>query len=286
MYTNRKISKKELSSLEGVIPQTYIEQLRTNKFYAGIISENVGDQNLDRVIFVTYSFDGWLELVWVKHLVDAPLPHTMVSVFRYLIRIERQRYKGKLNGAFFEIHADEVDDPDTFRQALLMSGFEAKEALDNIYEVSLEQVEEKGQSFLAKAAKSMKCIPLKSADTALRETVDRMIQEDKRPVPIGLYVQWEDFSEEDSLICMKDDKPCGLLLLSHKGDYIVFECAYVTDKMALSAMIGWAYFMMQKKYGPSQKVLIPVVLEKTGVIVEKIAPEAQRGKVIEGIRFF
>ena len=85
---------------------------------------------------------------------------------------------------------------------------------------------------------------------------------------------------------MKDDEPCGFLLLSKKGGYIILECAYVTDKMALSSMIGWAYHLLKKKYGEAQKVLIPVVLEKTGFIVEKLAPAAVRGKMLEGIMFF
>ncbi len=44
--------------------------------------------------------------------------------------------------------------------------------------------------------------------------------------------------------------------------------------------------MLKKKYGESQRVLIPVVLEKTGLIVEKLVPDAVRGKMLEGIKFF
>nr|MCR5098704.1 hypothetical protein [Lachnospiraceae bacterium] len=181
---------------------------------------------------------------------------------------------------------DEVDDLDQFKHAMMMAGFETRETLDNIYELSLGQVREKEQKFLANAGKQMKCIPVSKADDDLREKIDTMIQEDSRPIPVGMYVNWDNFLEEDSLVCMKGDEPCGLMLLSRKKDYIVIECAYVADKLALAAMSGWAYFVLKKKYGDTQKILIPVVLEKTGLIVEKIAPDAVRGKMLEGIKHF
>lgn len=286
MYINRKIARKDLKDYENVIPPTYMEQLRANKFYAGEILDVVDGKEAEEAIFITYFIDGWLELVWVSYINSDMLPIVRANLLRYLVMSEKQRYGDRLKGAFFETHIEELKDQDQFRQSLIMCGFEAKETVDNIYELSLDQVKENEQKFLAKAAKMMKCITVSSADDDLKDKIDQMMQEDSRPVPIGMYVNWSDFSAEDSLICMKDDNVCGVLLLSKKSDYIVMDCAYVTDKMALSSMVGWAYFRLMKKYGPTQKVLIPVVLEKTGMIVEKIAPEAIRGKMIEGIMHF
>ena len=286
MYINRKIARKDLKDYENVIPPTYMEQLRANKFYAGEILDVVDGKEAEEAIFITYFIDGWLELVWVSYINSDMLPIVRANLLRYLVMSEKQRYGDRLKGAFFETHIEELKDQDQFRQSLIMCGFEAKETVDNIYELSLDQVKENEQKFLAKAAKMMKCITVSSADDDLKDKIDQMMQEDSRPVPIGMYVNWSDFSAEDSLICMKDDNVCGVLLLSKNSDYIVMDCAYVTDKMALSSMVGWAYFRLMKKYGPTQKMLIPAVLEKTGMIVEKIAPEAMRGKMIEGIMHF
>jgi hypothetical protein len=246
----------------------------------------VGDQETDKAIYITYFLDGWIELVWVGYMEKEVPPMVRSHLLYYLIQVEKNRLGEEAKGAFFDIHTDELDDPKSFKHAMMMSGFETKESLDNIYELTLNQVNEKSKKFLANAGKMMKCIPLSKADDDLRERVEMMIQEDSRPVPVGMYVNWDDFLTDYSLICMKGDTPCGLLLLSQKMDYIVIECAYVADKMALSSMVGWAYFGLQKVFGGSQKVLIPVVLEKTGLIVEKIAPDAVRGKVLEGIRYF
>lgn len=286
MYINSKIRKKDLVQYEGIIPPTYMEQLRANKFYAGMVSDIVGDEKTDLAIYIAYSFDEWVELVWVGYLKKDILPVVQSKLLRYVTRVEKKRYGNTAKGVFFEMHATEVDDIALFKHTMMMSGFETKETLDNVYELKLEQVGEKEQKSLAKFAKMLKCITVSSADEALREKLDAMIQEDSRPVPVGMYVKWDDYLVDDSLICMKDGKPCGLLLLSKKGDSIIIECAYVTDKLALSSMLGWAYFMLRKKYGDSQKLLIPVVLEKTGLIVERLVPDAVREKQLEGIMYF
>ena len=285
MYTSRRIKKKELDQYEGIIPPVYMAQLRAKKLYAEVISDAEKEQETVQAVYITDLIGGFLELVWVGYGKEV-LPIVRSHLLHFMIEVQKRRIGEKAKGVFFEIHMDEVDDPAGFKHAMMMSGFETKETLDNIYEFTLDQVGEKEQKLFAKAAKMMKCIPVSKAEEALREQLDAMIQEDSRPVPVGMYVNWDDYLEEDSLICMKEDQPCGLLLLSKKSGCIVLECAYVTDKMALSSMAGWAYHMLKKKYGESQRVLIPVVLEKTGLIVEKLVPDAVRGKMLEGIKFF
>nr|MCR5097428.1 hypothetical protein [Lachnospiraceae bacterium] len=151
MYTNRKILKKELEKYEGVIPPTYMEQLRAKKFYAGVISDLVGDEYIDQAIYVTYTIDGWLELVWIEYMDQDISPKVRSYLLYYVIQMEKKRSNDTLKGVFFEIHTDEVDDLDQFKHAMMMAGFETRETLDNIYELSLGQVREKEQKFLANA---------------------------------------------------------------------------------------------------------------------------------------
>ncbi len=284
MYISRKISRSDLAKYEDMIPETYIKQIKANKFYAGILTDVFRTEEVQQAIYITYLIDGWLEIVWFGYFDPQVLPIVKVYLIQSLIMSEKKRYGEDIKGIFFEIHEDEVGNVDYFRQALMMCGFRVRETLGNIYELSLDLVREDSQKFLAKAAKSMKCIPLSSASDTIKDQLDNMIQEDSRPVPVGMYINWDDYILEDSLVCMKDDKPCGTLLMSMKGEYLVMECAYVTDKLALPAMIGWAYFVLKKKYGIKQKILIPIVLEKTGLLVEKLAPEATRGKRLECVR--
>ncbi|MCR5097313.1 MAG: hypothetical protein K6B14_00025 [Lachnospiraceae bacterium] len=285
MFISRKIFRDQLAQYEGMIPDTYMKQIKLNKFYAGVLVDVLRTEEVPRAVFITYFIDGWLELVWFGYFDQDVLPIEKAYVIESVIMAEKKRYGKDVNGVFFEIHEDEVGDKDLFRQALMMCGFRVRETLGNVYEFSLNQVREKEQQFLAKAAQSMKCILVSSADEGTKEALDNMIREDARPVPVGMYINWADYLVDESLICMKDDKPCGTLLLSKKGQYLILDCAYVADRMALSAMLGRAFFEIKKKYGDDQKILVPIVLEKTGLLVEKLAKDAIRGKRLEFVKY-
>ena len=285
MYISKKIPKSELDQYEGIIPETYMTQLRLNKFYAGVLSDVFRTEEVRLAVFVTYFIDGWLELVWIGYCEQDVLPIVKAYIIESIVMSEKKRYKKDIKGVFFEIHEEEVGDVDLFRQALMMCGFSLRETLGNVYELTLGMVQKKEQAFLAKAAKSMKCIQASSADDGIRQKLGDMVENDSRPVPVGMYINWDEYLLEDSLICIRDGNPCGVLLFSKKEDHLVMDCAYVTDKMALSSMLGWAYFALKKKYGDEQKVVIPIVIEKTGLLVEKLVPDAIRGKRLEFVKY-
>ena len=284
MLQNRRIGKKELPAYETRIPGAYRELLKMGKMHAALIYHDRGGEELPEAIYITYSLNEWQELVWLQFFRKNVLPTERARLLRFLLHTENLRNKNKLKGTFLEIHIDELEDPDEFRYSLMMSGFECRVTCDNVYEFSLEQVKER--KFLAKAAKAMTCKTASAADPALLEACDRMTQKDDRPIPVGLYLNWAEYLPEDSLICVKNGKPIGLLLLSQKGEYLVIDCAYVTDKAALAVMLGNALLLLESKYGPSQKILVPIVLNRTGSIVERMVPGAVRGKMLEGVYWY
>ena len=42
----------------------------------------------------------------------------------------------------------------------------------------------------------------------------------------------------------------------------------------------------EKIYSPDKKVLVPVVVNKTKEIIEKMVPGAYRGEIVEGVVWF
>ncbi|MCR4796932.1 MAG: hypothetical protein K5853_00600 [Lachnospiraceae bacterium] len=284
-YIDEKIRREELEKYEGVIPANYLEQLRANKFYAGVVYDTTKGDREKKVVYTTYIIDGWIELVWFA-FAEEVLPEEKAPLLHYIIGTERKRFGTETRGVFFEICEEEIKSLEEFRRILSECGFQVIDTRGNVYEFSFDMIPEKQRKFLAKTAKMQNCVLLSQADENLKHALEIMMQVDSRPVPVGMYVRWEDYLEEDSLICLKEDKPCGALLLSKKDEYIIIDCAYVTDKLALSAMVGWAYCHLVEKYGKDQKVLVPIVLERTGLIVENIVCNAQRGNRIECIKFF
>lgn len=136
---------------------------------------------------------------------------------------------------------------------------------------------------MKKAVGKLNCKKLSEADEQLFGKLDEMILQDNRPSPLPLFVNWDVYMQEESLICMKGDEPCGILLFLHRGDSIVIDCAYVTDKTALAVMLGNAYEIIKEKYEPDQKILVPVVVDRTARIVERLVPTAERADVLEAV---
>ncbi len=284
MYRSKKLKKDEMDKYRYLISDTYMTQINAGKFFLGLLIDEVGDKETEEALFITYSFAGWIELVWIKFFDEDALPIYKANLLRFIVRSERTRRGGDLKGAFCEIHTDEVKDPVALRQILVMSGFESRLTIDNIYDFTLGQVRER--QFLKKAANALECVPLGDAGNIVLEELESLISEDARPVPVGMYPNWDDYLQEESVICMKNWKPCGVLLFSMKQDHLVIECAYVCDKMALACMVGRALPIVEEKYGPDQHVLVPIVLEKTGQLVERLVPDAIRGELLEAIKWF
>ncbi len=284
MYLVNEIRRKDLSDFEGLIPDNYIEQVKEGKFFAGRLYDQVGGEEIDEAIFVTCLVSGWLEFVWIHFFHDDDLPVARANIMRCMIRIENERRGVPLKGVFMDVHYDEIDDPVTYRQMLYMADFEIREILGNTYEFSFEQV--KQAAFLKKTSKLLPCLPLDQAEDSVFTELATLIREDDRPVPVGAFPKWDHYLLSDSLVCMKDNKVCGALLVSMQEGSLVLECAYVIDKMALSVMLGKAYTLLSEKYGASQRVLVPVVLKKTGTIVEQMVPDAKRIRMLEALQWF
>ncbi len=284
MYQNRKISNSELKNYADLISDTYMAQIKAGKFYVGMITDLVGDEETPKVLYITYSFAGWIELIWTHFYDRDALPTVKADFLNYLIRVERARRGKGIKGIFCEIHTDEVEDIDQLRHMLMMSGFEIRTTVDNIYDLTLKQVGER--EFLNKAKNALECVSVGSAPDEIKEKLDYMISEDARPVPVGTFVNWDEYLPDLSMICIKGDAPCGALLISMKKDCLVVDCAYSDYKLALPAMLGKALSVAEEKYGGAQHVLVPVVLDKTGLLVTRLAPEAKRGEFIEAIQWF
>ena len=280
MYHDKKLSPFELDDLHGKIPDNYLNKVVRGRMAATAVYDRVDQSDMLRLVSITALTGNWLEIVWIYFPHEAPLVEKS-DLIRYLIRCEIYRMNGELKGVFCEIHEEEAPSEQRLRHLLLMVGMEVSVSGSNTYEFTLSQITHR--TLLEKTAGRMECRSLGSVENEIIEELERMIQEDERPTPLPPLINWDAYLQEESLICLKKGRPCGLLLFSAKGKYIVIDCAYVTDKMALSVMIGNAVGMIEKKYGHNQAILVPVLLNKTAEIVKGLVPDASRGKLIEGV---
>ncbi len=206
-FSNRKVEKGEIGQYGDLISDTYRVQIDAGKFYVGVLA-NAGS---DEALYISYAFAGWIEIVWFHFFDDDMDEDHKSDLLRYLIRVEKER-RGEQKGIFWEVHLDEIKDIERLRRVLKKTGFENRQTFNNVYDLTLGQVAE--GAFLEKAAKSMSCVSLTEAQGRVLDTIDYMIQDDARPVPVGMYPIWDDYLQDESLICLKDGKPVGALLFS------------------------------------------------------------------------
>ena len=281
MYRMRRIDSSNISEFEALLPENYSAQIRSGALFGGAVFEPSGEEKPPILVGVMAFRKDWLELLWIGFPDRTKSDTFFAELIRTLIRREKFYRGPSLKGVYAEFHSDIKLRSDRIRNVMLLAGMESCITKSNVYEFPLSAVEE--SSLLRKAKGRMKCIPLFMANGELFNKLDELIQTDARPSPLPLFVNWDSYLQEDSLICMQGDDPCGILLFSKYKDYLVIDCAFVTEAMALPVLLGNAYPWLVEKYGDKQKLLIPVVIDRTASIVERLVPGAERVDMVEAV---
>ena len=279
MFRDEKIDVTETSEYTKHIPFNYMRSIIAGQMTAYVVFDDVGDKSDEYGLYVTTVHDGWLELVWV-YIND---PDTELSekalFFAHIISTDRKRRDQELKGAFIELHEDEAWDDAV--NILKLCGMEARIGDGNVYEFTLSQV--KGAGTLKKAADRVKCLDLTQADDDMKKGLCALMKKDDRPIPISEEIDWKMYIPTLSFISLKGDIPSGAILISKDDDYLIIELSYSADTVALPALLFNALAAAVKEYGADQKVLVPVVVNKTGLLVKKMVPDAYRTRIINGL---
>ncbi len=278
MYRNDHIYSINLTDYAEYIPETYCAQIRRGELNAVAVYDKVDDSDILFGVYVTAKHNGWLEVVWLYYANKDMGEMARADLLRYCIRTERIAAKGELKGAFMEVHMDE--DGEKQKRIFELAGMECRREKNNIYEFRLSQVGQR-ETF-NKVKKRLECRSLCDCDEEELDGLDARMQEDERITPVPLFMDWYEYIQDISQICFKGGEAVGALLFTAAEDYLVLELAYTSDNMALPVMLGNALDIALQQYGGDKKVLVPIVVHKTGEIVEKIVPDAYRGEIIEG----
>ncbi|MCR5098489.1 MAG: hypothetical protein K6B14_06030 [Lachnospiraceae bacterium] len=280
MFSMTRIAEGSIREYEDIIPRNYHGEINTGELLAMAIYEE--DDSLYGIM-VTDVVDDWLYLVWF-YLADPDIKMVEKASFvRYCITQAKGIYDQHLVGAFMEVYPDEEEMRD-IKDVMFLVGMNVREAKSNIFEFSLSQVE--GVDALKKAATKMECKSLSDMESGDLNVIENMMQEDVRPIPVPMIMDWDSYLPDISVFGIKRKVPCGALLFSMREETLVAELAYAADPVALPAMLGAAYEKAMEIYGGDQRVTVPVVVNKTENLVEKIVPKADRADVLEGVLLF
>ena len=281
-FFDREIKYEQGNKFLKEIPENYLKGLSSGEFNAAAVYEDRDKEKEPFGYYLTAVHADWLEIVWFKISDKSVSIDKKGRFIRHGMVSDIRRRKGKFFGAFTEFPTDE--DMNGVVEALTLTGMDAFIGDSNIYEFKLSDVT--GRDMMEKASERVECIPVSDADDLMRQKIDEIMRIDERPVPIPLFIDWKSLDDKISFICKKNDRLCGALLFSEREEYLVADLGYSADPIALPALIHNALEVAIEKYGEDKKVIVPVVVNKSALLVEKIVPDAVRGKVINGVMRF
>ena len=282
MFKTEQIAGINLAQYEKYISDSYRAQIRRGELNAVAVFDDYGGEDRFYGLYVTGRHNGWLEIVQISFADEDKGMMARADFIRYCIRSERIINDGSLKGAFMEVHMDEGGEEQEI--LFLLAGMESKREKNNIYEFTLSQVGQR--AMLSKLKKRLECRSISECEEDELDEMDAIIQEDERNTPVPLFMDWYEYDQDLSKICFNNGKPVGALLFTNYEDHLVIELAYTADNMALPVMLANALDDAEKIYSPDKKVLVPVVVNKTKEIIEKMVPGAYRGEIVEGVVWF
>ena len=283
MFLSEPITESNIAEYKEYLPASYVEPICYGEFSAAAVYDHVlvGDKEEKALfgLYITAVHVEWLEFVWFD-VIDSAVETVEKGLFlSYILNREMQRRPEELKGAFVELHPEEAWED--VQEALALAGMEAHETENNYFEFALSQVRKRDQ--LEKTGGGFACIGLGQASQEQKDALDELMQNDERPIPVPVYIEWEEYHQEISCICLKKGIPCGAVLISRQGSYLLFELAYSTVPTALPVVFGYALREALRICGEEQRILVPVVVNKTDSLMEYFVPGIKRETILVGI---
>ncbi len=276
MLSERIIHAGNLDVYKSFIPENYYSQIIAGELHADVFFETKGEEEIISGVTVTADHAGWLEIVWVS--INALNANGFRGSDLLKHRIMLAQKNGKYVGAFFELHVDEKDKvkPIFFD----MAEMNVHLSKNNIFELSLKDID---LGNLGKTADSYEYAPPGELSEDTLFDLEDLMESDERPVPKEEEINWDDYLQDISIVCMEKGSPVGTVLISEEEDYLVVELVYSKSSKALLGMIDKAVSLAKEKYPDDRKVLIPIVGKGTKGLVERLLPKAKRGEIIEAV---
>ncbi len=280
-YREERIIYDNLEDYAEFVPERIRILIALQKVYAIAVFDDTEDSPDPFGIFAVSKKDDCFFLRFFSVLKDDAAVSKKSDFLQYCISRIKNGDTEELTGLCAKLYEHELKDCE---EVLSSAGMEVRRERDNIYEFSLSQV---GYRDILK--KSMAGISVKSLEDAsegeIDSAIDRMIT-DERAFPIPSYIDLRNCDLKISCICFCDNKPCGLLVVLETGEYLTVSYVWNGMPQALAPMISHALFSAEEIFTPEKKVLVPVVVAKTGEIIEKMVLDYDREEVLEaGIWF-
>ncbi|MCR5099224.1 MAG: hypothetical protein K6B14_09780 [Lachnospiraceae bacterium] len=271
-----RLNPMAISEYEELIPQNYVSQIKN----ASLTVKTYHDNDRFLGLSITGVHSGWMELVWIS-----PAPGVTPDEIRGLLAliIDRAQEEKKYKGFFAELHMVEVTGQ--MEELLRACGLQTVHVKNNLYEFTYRDVVLFDK--LELATQRHPCTPVGQAPEDVKTAIEDVLYEEKTPVPVAFPVPWSKCRQDLSLVHY-DQKitDTGLLLVSEMSDTLIIDLLYGKNPVVAAALLGNAIVVAKDILSPDQKILVPIVMEATRPLVERIAPTATREDLVEAFMKF
>ncbi len=273
--TEKRLMPAAIEDFGELIPENYISQIKN----ASLTVKSYYDSDRFLGLSITGVHSDWMELVWVSPDEDTT-DDELASLVALII--DRARAENKYKGFFVELHMS----PHTpqMEEILRSCGMQTVHVKNNLYEFTYGDID---IDRLAMAAMNHPCTPLSQASDEMKSAVEDILYDEKTPVPVALPIPWSKYRQDLSMLHYSG-KPSetGLYLVSEMGDTLIIELLYGKSPLIVAAILGDAFVYAKDIIAPSQKILVPIVLEATRPLIERFVPDATREDLVEAfVRF-
>ena len=278
-----RISSGAIADYGELIPDNYVSQIKNGSLKATAYYREEAFFGVS----ITGVHDGWMEIVWFAFSDPHPTREDATHLLAHIVN--KAREENAYHGVFSELHMvpeeGTLDLVFSMREILSSIGFKTMVRKNNLYECRMKDVIDDRTLFAA--AKKVSCVPLLFLTDREKDEIENIIYEDTGSVPVALPIPWSSYRQDLSYVHYDaDKKSLGILFVSQVGDTMVMDLLYGKNPMVSAAILGTAIQMAREDLSPDQKLLVPIVLEATRPIVEKLAPTATREDLLEAYIHF
>ena len=269
--TEQRLHPSAIADYSDQIPENYVSQIKNASLTVKTYHD--GDRFLGLTITGVHS--NWVEIVWLSRGDD--VSDDEVGQLLALI-VDRAYAEKKYLGVFIELHV--VPETAAMEKILNTVGMQTIHVKNNLYEFTYKDIVMFDKLLLA--TQKLPCTPISMLSEDTKIAMEDVVYGDKGPVPVALPIPWSSY-RQDLSVANYDKKlaDTGLLLVSEVGDTLVVDLLYGKNPVITAALIGNAVKNAEGIVSPDQKFLVPIVLEATRPLVEKLVPNATREDLVE-----
>ncbi len=258
------LNEEELADFSDMIPNRYQSLVASKEVFAILTMDDFND-NEPVGICVMGVREGWAQILECAMFPGYDSEDYAADIIERRIRDAQKA--GYAKGIFAEF--EETVGSMSLSSAYALAGFEIQRSRGNVFEFALSDVD---RHMLPNPGDMKKYIRIAEADENMRRSLAKVIQTDKRSIPVSLPIQWRQYDRALSLIRLDDGEPSGTVLVQREDDIINIALLYSKSGEGFLKMISALIANGGNVVTSDTRIIVPIVEKRLFDVMKKLVP--------------